>query len=153
MPTTGVGKAIQRLRTAVLAGDVAAATDAELLKGFLERRDEAAFTALVHRHGPMVHGVCRRVLRDHHDADDAFQATFLVLVRKAGTISPRDLVGHWLHGVAYRTALEARTQAARFSLASKSSLLSPARRFWKSSGTLNRSLAFAIRKAPQNSVK
>src|SRR5205085_5925220 len=69
--------------------------------------------ALVRRHGPMVLGVCRRVLRDAHAAEDAFQATFLVLVRKAGSIRRRELLGNWLYGVACRTALEARAAAAR----------------------------------------
>src|SRR5438046_2221611 len=80
-------------------------SDGQLLELFLTRRDEAAFDTLVRRHGPMILGVCRRVLKNSHDAEDAFQATFLVLVRKAATIHPRELVGHWLYGVAYRTAL------------------------------------------------
>src|SRR5438132_12714784 len=88
-------------------------TDAELLDQFLVRRDEAAFAALVRRHGPMVLGVCRRLLRHHQDAEDAFQATFLVLVRKAASVVPREQVGNWLYGVAYRTALEARALAIR----------------------------------------
>jgi RNA polymerase sigma factor (sigma-70 family) len=83
-------------------------SDADLLQSFQSRRDEAAFEALLRRHGPMVLGVCRRVLGNRHDAEDAFQATFLVLVRKGTTIRPRELVGNWLWGVAYRTALKAR---------------------------------------------
>jgi RNA polymerase sigma factor (sigma-70 family) len=88
-------------------------TDGQLLRSFLDRRDEAAFEALVRRHGPMVRGVCRRVLRNDHDADDAFQAAFLVLIRKARALSMREVVGDFLHGVAYRTALKARAAAAR----------------------------------------
>jgi RNA polymerase sigma factor (sigma-70 family) len=88
-------------------------TDGQLLECFVRRRDEAAFEALVRRHGPMVLGVCRRVLRSHEDAEDAFQATFLVLVRKASAIGQRHLLGNWLYGVAYRTALDARAAAAR----------------------------------------
>jgi RNA polymerase sigma factor (sigma-70 family) len=87
-------------------------TDGELLTRFAARRDEAAFAALMRRHGPMVLGVCRRVLADMHDADDAFQATFLILVRKAGSLSRPELLGHWLYGVAYRTAVRVRAQTA-----------------------------------------
>ena len=86
--------------------------DAQLLDDFIACREEAAFAELLRRHGPMVLGVCRRVLANPHDAEDAFQATFLILVRKAATIQPRHLVCRWLYGVAYRTALKAR-QAAR----------------------------------------
>jgi RNA polymerase sigma factor (sigma-70 family) len=87
-------------------------TDALLLDRFIRQRDEAAFAVLVRRHGPMVLGVCRRVLRDAHEAEDAFQATFLVLVRKGAAIARPELLGNWLHGVAYRTARTARARAA-----------------------------------------
>src|SRR5262245_1613873 len=87
--------------------------DADLLTRFVRHRDSAAFEQLVRRHGPMVLGVCHRVLGNAHDADDAFQATFLVLARRATAVTPRELVGNWLYGVAYRTALEARRMAAR----------------------------------------
>jgi RNA polymerase sigma factor (sigma-70 family) len=88
-------------------------SDAHLLHRFAKDRDEAAFAALMERHGPMVMGVCRRVLRDAHAADDAFQATFLVLVRKAASLRRPHLLGNWLYGVAYRVALQARAVAAR----------------------------------------
>ena len=91
-------------------------TDAELLEQFTSRRDEAAelaFRALVERHGPMVLHVCRAVLRNDDDAEDAFQATFLVLVRRARVLWVRDSLGPWLQQVAYRTALSARSAAAR----------------------------------------
>src|SRR5262249_18374088 len=87
--------------------------DAELLERFVSRRDESAFAALMARHGPMVFGVCRRVLRHAQDAEDAFQATFLVLVRRAAAIGRRDLLGNWLYGVACRGAGRARQGAAR----------------------------------------
>src|SRR5262245_38960044 len=91
--------------------------DAELPDGELLRRfvsgDAAACEQLVRRHGPMVLGVCRRVLRDAHAAEDAFQATFLLLVRKARSLRQPDRLGPWLHGVAYRTALQARTRSLR----------------------------------------
>jgi RNA polymerase sigma factor (sigma-70 family) len=104
---------VQYLRRFTGAADAAALSDGELLERFVEQHEEAAFEALLNRHGPLVLGVCRRVLHDAHEADDAFQATFLVLVRKAGSIGKRDSVGSWLYGVAYRTALKARTEAAR----------------------------------------
>jgi RNA polymerase sigma factor (sigma-70 family) len=88
-------------------------TDALLLERFTRRGDETAFAALLRRHGPLVLGVCRRVLRDAHEAEDAFQATFLLLVRKAGSLRRPDRLGPWLYGVAYRTAQRARGRAAR----------------------------------------
>jgi RNA polymerase sigma factor (sigma-70 family) len=107
-----LGRLIRHIRT---LGDAAPAdpSDAQLLERFAARRDEGAFTALLERHGPMVFGVCRRVLRHDQDAEDAFQATFLVLARKAGSRGWRDSVGAWLHAVAQRVALKARTLAAR----------------------------------------
>src|SRR5919198_1974720 len=104
---------IRHLRRAALlqAGD--SLTDGQLLESFLTGRDEAAFEVLLRRHGPMVLGVCRRVLGNADDADDAFQATFLVLVRKAATVRPRETVGNWLYGVAYRTAQKARVMNAK----------------------------------------
>src|SRR5262245_51673033 len=88
-------------------------TDAELLGRFVTARDEAAFEVLVWRHGPMVLALCRRLLHRDADAEDAFQATFLVLLRKAATIGKREAVGSWLYKVAYRVALAARSASAR----------------------------------------
>jgi RNA polymerase sigma factor (sigma-70 family) len=88
-------------------------SDGLLLDRFVEQWDQAAFRDLVRRHGPMVLGVCRRILRDPHAAEDAFQATFLLLVRKAGSVRKRESVGPWLYGVAQRVALEARGVASR----------------------------------------
>jgi RNA polymerase sigma factor (sigma-70 family) len=102
----------QRLRRTVLLQEAAGLTDGQLLVCFIDHRDDAAFAALVRRHGPMVWGVCRRLLNEH-DAEDAFQATFLVLVRKAGSIVPKEKVANWLYGVAHRAALEARRNVAR----------------------------------------
>jgi RNA polymerase sigma factor (sigma-70 family) len=94
-------------------GTVTGLTDAQLLDLFVGRRDEAAFTALLERHGPMVQRVCHEVLRDHHDAEDAFQATFLVLARHAGSVRQRDVLASWLYGVALRVAAGARSVSAR----------------------------------------
>ncbi|HEX3148005.1 MAG TPA: sigma-70 family RNA polymerase sigma factor [Gemmataceae bacterium] len=91
----------------------AASTDREALRAFVAHKDEAAFTVLVNRHGPMVLAVCRRILHHAQDAEDACQATFLVLARKAASIGRSDALGSWLHGVAYRIALRARRDAGR----------------------------------------
>src|SRR5690348_7542618 len=99
-----VGVLLRYIRDMAGPGGAAPATDAELLKRFVARRDEAAFAALLGRHGPMVLGVCRRILRRPQDVDDAFQATFLILVQRAGSIGRPELVGGWLHGVAQRVA-------------------------------------------------
>jgi RNA polymerase sigma factor (sigma-70 family) len=107
------GAVLRRLDQLFDGGTVAGLGEGQLLERYLARRDEAAFEALVARHGPMVLGVCRRVLRDPDAVDDAFQAVFLVLVRKAGAIRHRDLLGPWLHAVATRTAHRARAVASR----------------------------------------
>jgi RNA polymerase sigma factor (sigma-70 family) len=90
-----------------------ALSDGQLLDWFVHQREEAAFAALVRRHGPMVLSVCRRVLRHSQDAEDAFQATFLVLAEKAPRLRQPELLANWLYGVAYRTALHARQRASR----------------------------------------
>ena len=87
--------------------------DVQLLRRFLAGREEEAFAAIVQRHGPLVLNVCRRVLRGEQDAEDAFQATFLVLAKKAGSVGKREAVGSWLYTVARRIALAARARAAR----------------------------------------
>ena len=97
-------------RRAALLSERVPVTDGELLSRFVNERDEAAFESLLLRHGAMVLGVCRRILRGEADAHDAFQATFLVFLRKAGSIQPRAMVGNWLYGVAQRTSLKARAR-------------------------------------------
>jgi RNA polymerase sigma factor (sigma-70 family) len=104
------GDLIRFLRSIAAPRGGGDATDGQLLHRFATGHDEAAFTALLQRHGPMVMGVCQRVLRHRHDAEDAFQAAFLVLVRKAGSIASPELLGNWLYGVAYRTALRAKAE-------------------------------------------
>jgi RNA polymerase sigma factor (sigma-70 family) len=113
MAVSRLSSFLHRLRRTVLVQGTGGLSDGQLLEYFLASREEAAFEALVQRHGPMVLGVCQRVLPDVNDAEDAFQATFLVLLRKGASVVPRELVGNWLYGVAYRTALKAKTAAAK----------------------------------------
>jgi RNA polymerase sigma factor (sigma-70 family) len=113
MPTGQANRLMPTLRRVVLARQAASRSDGELLGAFVDGRDADAFAELVRRHGPMVLGVCRRVVGDHATADDAFQASFLVLARRAAGVRPREQVGNWLYGVAYRTALKARMVLAR----------------------------------------
>src|SRR5262245_1029724 len=110
------GMFLRQIHALFHRGTFSGLSDRELLDRFLARRDEVselAFAALVERHGPMVLGVCRRFLVDPHEAEDAFQATFLVLVRKAGSIRVEGSVGRWLFGVATRVASRARADARR----------------------------------------
>jgi RNA polymerase sigma factor (sigma-70 family) len=104
---------LQKVRSFRGRDEVTGVSDAELLRRFQTRGDEAAFELLVWRHGPMVLGVCTRVLRDLHAAEDAFQATFLTLARKAGSIGVRDAIAGWLYTVAHRIALAARARQGR----------------------------------------
>jgi RNA polymerase sigma factor (sigma-70 family) len=104
---------VRQLRPLAVGQDPEGVPDEVLLEAFLSCWDEAAFEALMRRHGPMVLGVCRRILGNVHNAGDALQATFLVLVRRAGSIRPRALVRNWLYGVACRTALDARRAGAK----------------------------------------
>ena len=88
-------------------------TDAQLLKSFLQDQDEVAFERLMRRHGPMVYGVCRRILRHAQDVEDAFQAAFLALARKAASITKHESVSGWLYMVAFRIAQRAKTRNTR----------------------------------------
>jgi RNA polymerase sigma factor (sigma-70 family) len=107
------GTILQYIRKIVRTDDGSEATDSQLLERFIASGDQDAFALLVRRHGPMVLGVCRRVLFHAQDVEDAFQATFMVLVRKARVIGRRELLANWLYGVAIRTAAKARANAAR----------------------------------------
>jgi RNA polymerase sigma factor (sigma-70 family) len=113
MATSPLSRVLQTLRQATHYHDEAGVTDGELVERYVRSRDEGTIAALVRRHGPMVWGVCRRILRSHHDAEDAFQVTFLVFVRKAASIARGEKVANWLYGVAHQTALKARAMSAR----------------------------------------
>src|SRR4051812_41556790 len=105
MASAGVGAVARQVGRLFGGGSVVGLDEAALLRRFVQTRDPAALDALVTRHGPMVLGTCRRILGDTHDAEDAFQATFLVLVKKARTLRDPGLLGPWLHGVAHRVAV------------------------------------------------
>jgi RNA polymerase sigma factor (sigma-70 family) len=104
----GINRVVEHIRRSASVDAFGGLTDAELLARYAGQREEAAFEAIVRRHGPLVLGVCRRILGDTHSADDAFQATFLILARKAGAIRNAESVASWLHGVARRVATRAR---------------------------------------------
>src|SRR5262245_59772917 len=113
MVNTQLGAVVRHIRRLRSQEAGRAETDGELIAAFSARNDQAAFAGLVERYGPLVLGVCRRVLRREQDAEDAFQATFLVLARRAGAIRKRASLGSWPHGGAHRVARRARQQAAR----------------------------------------
>jgi RNA polymerase sigma factor (sigma-70 family) len=109
----GSSEVLRQIRTLFEAGTIGGVPDGHFLDRFVDTRDELAFATLVERHGPMVLRVCRGVLGDVHDAEDAFQATFLVLARKARSIRKQASVGPWLHGVAHRISARMKGHAAR----------------------------------------
>jgi RNA polymerase sigma factor (sigma-70 family) len=113
MASPAIGIFLQYLRGMAAGQATSGLADVQLLERFVSVRDEDAFTAMVHRHRGMIFGVCRRLLRAPHDAEDAFQATFLVLARKSGSIRKSESVGSWLHGVAIRVAQKVRREVMR----------------------------------------
>src|SRR5438270_1003538 len=113
MATATLASVLQHIRTIANARSYEETSDRGLLERFIAQREEAAFVALRKRHGPMVLQVCRRIQGNEHDAEDVFQATFLLLARKARSIRKRGSVASWLHGVAHRLALEANRQKTR----------------------------------------
>ena len=108
-----LGTTLEYIRRIANAEALRQATDGELLVRFHRDREESAFAALVNRHGPMVFRICWNILRDRHDSEDAFQATFLVLARKANSLGKPMSLCNWIYGVAYRVALKARTGRGR----------------------------------------
>ncbi|MGE3808816.1 MAG: sigma-70 family RNA polymerase sigma factor [Gemmataceae bacterium] len=113
MPQRPLARVVRRLRSLLGSPGQVDLSDRLLLERFVTQRDDQAFAALLLRHGPMVHAVCRRLLPDSHQADDAFQAVFVVLVRRAHVVDRERSLASWLYGVAYRVALKARGRAAR----------------------------------------
>src|SRR6059058_4261301 len=113
MPNSQANPVLRYIHEVTAAEYVRGLADRELLERFLNRRDEMAFAALVRRHGPMVLHLSQRILHNQHDAEDAFQATFLVLSRKAASLRPQESLSGWLYCVAYRIAQKLRIDAAR----------------------------------------
>ena len=113
MTTAPIGTALRQVQRLFVEGRTASLPDSELLERFLSESDEAAFTALIERHGPMVLGTCRVMLGDADAAEDAFQATFLVLICKARSIRGRGALASWLYQVAHRIALRAGAETTR----------------------------------------
>src|SRR5262245_23042755 len=113
MATPTLGTFLRRLKQAMSAETLAGCSDRDLIERFRAGRDEAAFHAILERHGPMVFQVCRRALASPSDVEDAFQATCLILARKGHAIRKHTALGSWLHGVAHRSALKLRTQSDR----------------------------------------
>ncbi len=113
MPAAGTANILRLLRKLTDVREEENASDADLIHRFVRMNDRAALTTLLERHGPMVYGVCHRLLGNDADADDVFQATFLVLIRRAGSIRRAQSLGSWLHGVALRLAQRARADACR----------------------------------------
>ena len=140
MASERLGLVLRHIHELVASRTAGEQTDRKLLQRFAADHDEAAFAEIVQRHGRMVFGVCRRVLGDAHEAEDTFQATFVVLVRKAAHLRGRDAVGNWLYGVAVRTALQARPAGAtskqrwnRWPLKPAAWIPRPSANFWTAS--------------------
>src|SRR5439155_13345573 len=110
--TANLSTFLKRLTRGMAAETLNEQTDGQLVEQFLARREEAAFEAIVRRHGAMVYRVCWRVLRQAQDTEDAFQATFLLLAQKLRTMRNQDSLASWLHGVAHRVALQAKGRSA-----------------------------------------
>src|SRR5436305_13255306 len=113
MAKQSLNSVLQDLRKAAAVQSYRGLPDRELLERFVGAREEAAFTVLIERHGPMVLGVCRRALPNFHDAEDACQATFLALARKAASVRKKASLSSWLHGVASRVAANQKRVYAR----------------------------------------